>query len=766
MQQHRRLAAILFTDIVGFTSIMQQNEEIAVAQVKHYQSVLKKIIKETGGKILNNYGDGNLCVFGSATEALQAAILLQKQLHDEPSVPLRIGLHIGEIRTDEDNVFGDGVNLASRIQSIGNEHAILFSAEFFQQIKNHPEFTAKPVGTFEFKNVEQPVMVYALANEGFTVPEQHSLNGKLKTPKPARRSAVAIISGLIVLLIAGLLFWKYYFNKDEGKLTETTIAILPFQNLSINKEENEPFCIGIGLELQKRLEWIGGLTTISAQSVEKYRDSKMQVQAISRELGGVQYLVTGTVQRTGNRVKVFVTLIDASTGKQVWNEAYPGEVVDIFSLQDNIASQIATTLKVTITPGEKKKLKTMPTSNMDALEQYHKALSHYVKLAYAFHPSWPAQISVNTALYYDYQNTLALCNRALQLDSGMTDALLLKAKTMYFRHRYFTSNTAVADSIRSICRKALLLRPQSQEAYVILSQLQPAGSTLKPDPVTGLMPLQMLEKAYQLNPNNFEVNWELGNYYAMKDPDPEKSIRHFKKALHIDPMSVWTAKVFVDFAGPYWNVQEYTIAEFYLKKAIEISNNSSTSGEAMMHLCIIYLQNRQPDSVFRYAGQLLAQGDKNALYYMAEAHCVMQNNCQKACELYSEVWNSFPERIKESRWGYALWKTGKKEEGLKHMNKGLEVFRKLDSLGIQEYYNYDVAGIYSFLGQKEKSLEVLKKMDQRKGWNMGMLNLVKTDPLFDNIRNEPAFKEIISTETEKRMRLREKIRQQEAEGSL
>jgi len=766
MQQQRRLAAILFTDIVGFTSMMQQNEDFAVAKVKHYQTVLKKILEETGGEMVNNYGDGNLCVFGSATGALQAAILLQKQLHNEPDVPLRIGLHIGEIMTDEDNVFGDGVNLASRIQSIGAENAILFSSEFFQQIKNHPEFAAQPVGTFEFKNVEQPVLVYALANQGFTVPAKQSLDGKLKMPLPSIRSAVFSIGAILVLLLAGWFFWKTYLDDGTGMPEETTIAILPFQNISINKEENEPFCIGIGLELQKKLEWIGGLTTISAQSVEKYRESKMQVQTISRDLGGVQYLVTGTVQRTGNRVKVFVSLIDASSGKQVWSESYPGEVLDIFDLQESIAQQIATTLKINITTGEKTKLKTTPTSNMDALELYHKALSHYVKLAYAFHPSWPAQITENPALFQDYQNILGLCNKALQFDPGMADAQILKAKSMYFRHRYFASVPALADSIRAICRQVLTTHPQLPDAYVLLSQLQPAGSALKPDPVTGMMPLEMLEKAYRANPNNFEVNWELGNYYAMKDPDPEKSIRHFKMALHVDPMSIWTAKLFLDFSGPYWNIYEYTIAEYYLKKAIELSNNSSTSGEAMMRLCIIYLQNRQADSVFRYAGQLLAQGDKNALYYMAEAHCVLQNNCRKACGLYSEVWKSFPERIKENRWGYALWMSGKKEEGMKHMVKGLEIFRKMDSLGLQEFNNYDVAGIYAFLGQKEKSLEVLRKMDQRKGWNIGMLNLVKSDPLFNSIRNESAFREIIAKETAVRVHLREKIRRMEAEGSL
>lgn len=766
MQQHRRLAAILFADIAGFTAVMQRNEEIAVSEIKLYKSVLKNALHKSGGKVLNNYGDGDLCVFDSATDALKAAISIQSQLKkSSPAVPLRIGLHIGEVWMENETVLGDGVNIASRIQSIANENAILFSFDFYQQIKNHPGFDSKLIGSFEFKNVDQPVVVYALAKEGFTVPVKSEVTGKLKADSllkiPGR-----LMLGLVMILILSALFWWKKSRVPALAKGENTIAILPFQNPGDNKEDNEPFCIGIRLELQRKLERIGGLTTISAQSVEKYQDTKLSVQHISRELGGVKYLVKGTVQRNGKQVKVFVSLIDAPGGVQLWSEAFPGEMVDVFAVQDSIARQIADVLMVKISPGENSALKKLPTQNADALERYNEALSFYVKLVYALHPAWPASLTDNPSLYSDYRNILALCDKALEADPAMEDALLLKARTMLFRHRHFNSGPEIADSIRNLCRQALNLKTPSQEAYVVLSQLQPSGSKLKPDPVTGMMPLQLLEKALSINPNNFEVNRELGNYYALKEPDPEKSIHHFNLALRINPLSVWTAGIYLDFAVPYWNVYDYPVAEYYLKKSLELSANSSVSCEAMNRLCMIYLQTRKPDSLFRYSGLLISQGDINGLYFNAEAYCLFKDSCQKAGKIYDEVWKRFPDRIKENRMGYALWKSGKKEEGLKHMNEALNAFRKFDSLGLQDFNNYEVAGIYAFLGEKEKAIEVLKNMDQDKCWNMGMLNFVKIDPLFNNLRNDPELNSIITRETDKRMRLREKIRQQEAEGSL
>jgi class 3 adenylate cyclase len=185
----RRLAAILFTDIVGYTAMMQQNEIEALTTIKRYTTVLKQCVKEHAGEVSNDYGDGSLCTFSSAAEAVQCALEMQEQLQTQPAVPLRIGLHIGEIFFEDGKILGDGVNLASRIQSIAHGNSILFSEEIHDKIRNNPKFKSVCLGTFEFKNVEKPIVVYALTNEGLTVPERHAMEGKLKRKKPPSRWA-------------------------------------------------------------------------------------------------------------------------------------------------------------------------------------------------------------------------------------------------------------------------------------------------------------------------------------------------------------------------------------------------------------------------------------------------------------------------------------------------------------------------------------------------------------------------------------------------
>jgi class 3 adenylate cyclase len=176
--QQRRLAAILFTDIVGYTAVMQQNELLAVSILKRYTEVLKQTVASHSGEVLNDYGDGSLCIFLSATEAVECALDMQTQLQKDPAVPLRIGLHIGEIFFEGGKIIGDGVNVASRIQSLAQGNTILLSEEMQDKIKNNPSFKSVSLGMFDFKNVEKPIRVFALANDGLNVPTGNAMKAK------------------------------------------------------------------------------------------------------------------------------------------------------------------------------------------------------------------------------------------------------------------------------------------------------------------------------------------------------------------------------------------------------------------------------------------------------------------------------------------------------------------------------------------------------------------------------------------------------------
>ena len=235
MKNQRQLAAIMFTDIVGYTAMMGSDENLAIATVTHHKKIIEQVVSKFEGNLINFYGDGSLSIYASATSALECAMEIQMEFQKDIAVPLRIGIHIGEILIKEGSVFGDGVNLASRIESLGQAGTIMFSEDVFQKIRNNNRFKSRALGAFEFKNVDKPMQVYALANEGFPVPKAETITGKLKTSsvkqdiKNIRDSEK--VSGLVP-------------DPSKRKILEKSIAVLPFVNMSSDPEQ-EYFCEGI-----------------------------------------------------------------------------------------------------------------------------------------------------------------------------------------------------------------------------------------------------------------------------------------------------------------------------------------------------------------------------------------------------------------------------------------------------------------------------------------------------------------------------------------
>jgi adenylate cyclase len=748
--QNRQLAAILFTDIVGYASMMQQNEVHAVAIVKRYLSVLKKAVTTHTGEILNDYGDGSLCVFSSATSALNCAVELQQQLRQEPSVPLRIGIHIGEIFFEDGKVFGDGVNVASRIQSLGQANTILFSGEINNKIKNNPEFRSVLVGRFEFKNVDDPVDVFALANQGFIVPKKEEMSGKLKeVQKNFLAKKIMVAAGVIIALLIVVFAYKSFSGKKNIAGKDLTIAILPFKNISINKEVNEPFCVGVALELQKKLELMGGLIPIASQSVEKFRDTKLSVGDIANELGGIKYIVQGNVQRDKNKVKVFVSLIDAASNKELWNDDFPGEVEDIFSLQENIAQQIASALQVKITPDEQSHISRIASKNIAAIDAYNDALTSYIKLATAVHPLYWDSLVSNPQLYSEYRKTLLLCDKAINKDPLMAEAYVLKGQTYFYNVNWLSLTWhQLLDSAGLWGYKALEIDKASADATLLIGEYLTA--TGKGD--SGLI---YFERALAINANSFDVNRALGNYYSW-GIDPEKAIRFCKKAIRLNPISVWTPSVYQDIGFAYHCFGEFEKAELNDKKAIELSNNSMITIEAARALVINYNHWGKGDSAIKYSSQYLNK-EPNFLYDMAEAYCNLKNNCAKAAQLYEELWNRYKNHKNINRWAVALMNSGKIKEGKEKIQLAIKEWRdRNDTL------QYDYAGICALNGEKEKAIQILRKWN----WYWGSPYLIQHDKLFDNIRNEKEFKEILQKALDEKKRLRDRINKMEADGKL
>jgi adenylate cyclase len=359
LSQSRQLAAIMFTDIVGYTAMMQQNEEKAVAVIKHYNSVLEKWVAHFNGQVINYYGDGSLCIFSSATDAVNCSLAVQKDLKSEPVVPLRIGLHIGEVFFEDAKALGDGVNVASRVQSLGQENTILISGEIHDKIKNNASIIATSLGYFDFKNVGKPMEVFALTSEGLFVPQRKKMKGKLKDKNVQRRNVIIALS-LIIIVVATFFIYKNFFAQND-KAADKSIAVLPFVDMSSAKDQ-EYFSDGLSEELLNLLAKIPELKVIGRTSSFAFKGKNEDLRSIAQKLG-VAHILEGSVRKDGNKIRVTAQLIRATDGTHLWSETYDRDLEGIFKLQDEIAGAVVMQLKL--------KLLTAPSSTASANIEVH-----------------------------------------------------------------------------------------------------------------------------------------------------------------------------------------------------------------------------------------------------------------------------------------------------------------------------------------------------------------------------------------------------------
>jgi len=303
LARNRKLAAILFADVVGYTNLMQKNEEQALSHLQKFKSALETQVTQCQGEIIQFYGDGCLAVFDSAVDAVSCARNLQITYQEKPIVPVRIGVHSGDIVFREGNVFGDAVNLASRVESMGVPGAVLLSETVRYQIKNQPNFSLKLLGSFEFKNVEEPMNVYALANEGFPIPKREEMKGKFKKPIDKRKYSSRLLPLLFVfgLLLASITsyFWYQRSTAPETAIPENAMAIFPFEV----KGGNDLQYLGEGMVdlIATQLEELPELQSVDPNLLFSQLDNTVLANKNLKEIGkmaadmGAEKFVLGTI---------------------------------------------------------------------------------------------------------------------------------------------------------------------------------------------------------------------------------------------------------------------------------------------------------------------------------------------------------------------------------------------------------------------------------------------------------------------------------------
>jgi class 3 adenylate cyclase/TolB-like protein len=492
MKSERRLAAIMFTDIVGYTRLMGVDSEKALALLRRNRDLQKPLIEKHAGKWIKEIGDGILSQFNSTIDAVHCAIEIQKLAGEHLDAQLRIGIHLGDITMEEGDIYGDGVNVASRLESMAPPRAIYISGSVAKAIRGNPEIRTEYLGEFELHNVDYPVAVHAVQGEGLppasaaakgSLPSNQSRKEQRKIPRKA------IYVGAAFLLTIAALFFLNQFNHSNSASaisSEKSIAVLPFINESANAD-NQYFCNGIMTGISDHLAKIPDLRVIPRSSIEPFRNNRLSTKAMGDQLN-VIYLVDGSVQRIGDQAVISTQLIHAGDEQQIWSERYEVDLSEVLLVQTNITKAVAAQLEMILAPELESRIEQILTDDVQALDYYLQG-NEYLFEANSeniVNDRWQdllkkAEVSFELALQRD--STFAACITGLANVQYVRDVETSVLKDDYLQ------------SVIDLCTKSIRLNPKISDSYLLRSMTHFRRANMTDAE-------KDLEQALMLNPNS------------------------------------------------------------------------------------------------------------------------------------------------------------------------------------------------------------------------------------------------------------------------
>jgi TolB-like protein/class 3 adenylate cyclase len=484
MPQSRQLAAIMFTDIEGYTAIMQQNEQKAIMLKDRHRLILENEHRKFNGHIIQYYGDGTLSIFISAVQAVQCALAMQQFFCLLPTVPVRIGLHMGDIIINDGHAFGDGVNLASRIESLGVAGSVLISDKVNDELHNQPEFKTLSMGIYQFKNIEREVEVFALVHEALVKPIPNSLKGKIVEKKAAPMQSV---------------------------IPKKSVAVLPFVNMS-NDPEQEYFSDGMAEEILNSLSHLNDLKVAGRTSSFQFKGKNIDLRELGQKLG-VNTVLEGSVRKQGNRLRVTVQLVNVEDGFHLWSEKYDREIDDIFAIQDEIALAVTAKLKITLLETERAIITKTPTENKEAYDFYLKGRFYWNRRGPGLKKGLEYFLK---AAELDPEFSLAL--------AGIADTYAL------FAFYSILPPHEVVPKAKQAAERAIQSNPARVEPYALLAFI----TTFYDWNWTEAK--KQFEKAIAINPNYAPAHYWYSNYLSWVQRDYSHSAEEAFKAIDLEPL--------------------------------------------------------------------------------------------------------------------------------------------------------------------------------------------------------------------------------------
>lgn len=795
----RKLATIVFTDIVGFTKLSSENEPLAVQLLETQRTTLKPIVERHSGHWLKELGDGLLLTFDTTKDAVDCSIEMQHTVKNVANLDLRIGIHQGEVVIQGNDVIGDDVNVASRVEPFASPGGIVVTNPINASLLRDPVYQTKLIGEPKLKGVRQDVKLHCIVSHGLPETDLSKVSAKLDpsttttvTPEKTdgqaqplikdKKSPLPLISGAIagvaVIAVVAIFMVGGSDKASEDSSNQVSIACLPFVNMSADKD-NEYFSDGITEEILNYLAKIKNLRVISRTSVFTYKDNKdISLAEIGKQLD-VSHVLEGSVRKAGNKVRITAQLIKSNDDAHLWSETYDRKLEDIFAVQDEIAQTIVNTLEMDYIghTGNKKPKKTK--TSVDAYNKYLRGVHFQDRRD---------EEGMRKALTF-FKNTIQEDKNYELAYVGLANTYLLLAD---YGYASFDENLPLAEFN---ARKAMELNPGSAEVHAANAFV----SLIKKDKPEKTESFYL--KAIELNPNYATAHHWYSDFLRMVVKDYEKALSYGLAAQKLDPLSGIIAinlaqvqialnkkndasktlknilEVHPKFLQGYlvlskvyktqglWEKSEQTV-----KKATEIKPDDGRSWSELAE--ILTAQGKTKEGIRAYKKYVsLNPSSSMALEHLSFGY-YFDRNYSKSREIVEKIYGLTPfAPLAKLVEGWLLFQTQEYSSALDALNESKKGF-----LGLSAFHEalalYGQGLIYAQQGKREDALSVINELTKfggadgieslkgiihlyigntEKGFNIindGILDqnpyiYLKVDPKLDQFRNETRFKKLI-----------------------
>ena len=669
MKEGQQLAAIMFTDIVGYTALMGKDVELGLDLIRKNRQIHKPLIEKHGGLWLKEMGDGTLASFNTAIDAVTCAIEIQKRARLELPAKIRIGIHLGDVVFENSDVFGDGVNIASRIQSIADPGGIYISESIYEAIRARYEIEAVFFGDLRLKNVDHLIKTYYLKSDGLPIPSINKLKSLEKgSIKQRKRRLLTGILTLLVIILAAFSWW--YAGKPEDNRIQA-IAVLPVENLSQNLDE-EWLQAGIHHELIDALGKIQEIRVISRTSMMKYLNSNMTIPEIAKELN-VDGIIEASFFKKDTTVRIRVRLVQAEPDEQqLWTEVYENNMSNIVSVYSSVARSIAIEIDITLNVVEEQRLSKNTSIDPKAYEAYLRGLNY---------------------------------------SENLTTESLDKA-LVYFE-------------------KAVSIEPDYALAYAGIAWVWGAyvQQGLKPHDIAGPKAKEAADKALILDSTLVDIHRLRAIQYTWGAWDWKQAEIEFNKTFEIDPNNAFALAYYSHFLS-YMGQAEEGLVYSYKATTIDPLNilYQAIHGMALKNA-------RKYDEAISWLETMLIKNPNESIALPALwAVFHEQHRYDEAIAIAKKIYT-----LRQDQEATEILETVYKELGYKktmqRMAEAMVLRRK------NGFYSADqIVTMYARAGMKDETLMWLDSAYQDHGSNMPYISV---DPLFDFLRKEPEFKELL-----------------------